>query len=671
MRHRILLLCLLAAPALWAQQPPALRTFGEFFKRATAFAAAYPVEKVHLHFDNTSYYCGDTIWFKAYVTQGADLQPTQLSRPLYVELVDQLGHVTDRQIVKIENGQGHGQIPLEKSGLSGYYEVRAFTKWMLAFDGQSYFSRTFPVYRLVSDAGRDRSIGTYRMNDYMEQRPQREQAEVSVRFFPEGGQLVEGIPSIVAFKAESRTEGNISITGTVKRADGEAVAQLATLHDGMGFFSYTPQPGQQAEAEVSYKGKNYRFRLPEPLPAGCVLNVSNRDSLMDVRVFRSGEAADTLALFVSHQGVPLLWKPLALAANGAEMVRFRTADFPAGVLQLSLMDRNGAVVAERLVYAMPRSQGIRLHASPDRQYYQPYSPVRCRIEAKDAQGRPLETALSVAIRSQSESDYLAYDNTLYTDLLLTSDLKGYIHQPGYYFAGQSRDRKQALDLLMLVHGWRKYDLAPRVQQPPVQPRYLPEKQLTIHGRLKSYVLKRDMDNLEVSILARRGGEFLAGSALSDSLGRFQIPVEDFEGTMTTSIQTRKPGAKRKQLASVLLDRNFAPALRPYDYYEQHPDYSDPEQLQAQAARYDSLYWDSLRKHNPYLLADVTVQGRYRRKRTRVFEETIRAYYDVQRMVNESAGENAYTMFDTDEHLDDATIEELKQIPSIYRVRVIK
>ena len=45
--------------------------------------------------------------------------------------------------------------------------------------------------------------------------------------------------------------------------------------------------------------------------------------------------------------------------------------------------------------------------------------------------------------------------------------------------------------------------------------------------------------------------------------------------------------------------------------------------------------------------------------------------NVQRLVNENAGENAYTMFDTDEHLTDSTIEELRRIPSIYRVRVIK
>ena len=45
--------------------------------------------------------------------------------------------------------------------------------------------------------------------------------------------------------------------------------------------------------------------------------------------------------------------------------------------------------------------------------------------------------------------------------------------------------------------------------------------------------------------------------------------------------------------------------------------------------------------------------------------------NVQRMVNESAGENAYTMFDTDEHLEQSTIEELRKIPAVYRVRVIK
>ena len=102
-----------------------------------------PTEKAYLHFDNTSYYVGDTIWFKAYVTLAEQQIFSQISRPLYVELVDQTGHIADKQIIKLTQGEGNGQFVLPRSMLSGYYEIRAYTRWMLAFNEPQYFSRTF------------------------------------------------------------------------------------------------------------------------------------------------------------------------------------------------------------------------------------------------------------------------------------------------------------------------------------------------------------------------------------------------------------------------------------------------------------------------------------------------------------------------------------------------
>lgn len=108
--------------------PPAEDTFNHYLDQALSFAKAYPREKAYLHFDNTSYYVGDTIWFKAYVTLSEELLPTPISRPLYVELADQTGHIVEKQIIKITDGEGHGQFILPASSiLSGYYEIRAFT----------------------------------------------------------------------------------------------------------------------------------------------------------------------------------------------------------------------------------------------------------------------------------------------------------------------------------------------------------------------------------------------------------------------------------------------------------------------------------------------------------------------------------------------------------------
>ena len=99
--------------------------FAHYFNHAQTFADAYPREKVHLHFDNTSYYAGDTIWFKAYVVTAENNQPSTISTPLYVELIDQMGYTANKQIIKLENGEGYGQIPLTEYVLSGFYKVRA------------------------------------------------------------------------------------------------------------------------------------------------------------------------------------------------------------------------------------------------------------------------------------------------------------------------------------------------------------------------------------------------------------------------------------------------------------------------------------------------------------------------------------------------------------------
>ena len=121
MKFTTLSLLIIIASAISAQQssPNAEDIFQRYFQQAKIFSSAYPQEKVHLHFDNTSYYAGDTIWFKAYVTQGTENRPTTLSQPLYVELLDQLGHIIDKQIIKTQKGEGQGQFILEKSGLSG------------------------------------------------------------------------------------------------------------------------------------------------------------------------------------------------------------------------------------------------------------------------------------------------------------------------------------------------------------------------------------------------------------------------------------------------------------------------------------------------------------------------------------------------------------------------
>lgn len=634
----LLSVCGLFAMTARGENPPAKVIFEQYMNQAQTFADNYPREKAYLHFDNTSYYVGDTIWFKAYVTLAEKQVFSSISRPLYVELVDQAGHVTDKQIIKLSQGEGSGQFVLPQSMLSGYYEVRAYTRWMLAFSDPQYFSRTLPIYQLSHSDQLERSISTYELSPSMEKRPEETREKLSLRFFPEGGQLVEGVTSQVAFKAESKNEGNLQLSGTLYTKEGQEITSFETLHDGMGAFEYTPS-ALPAIAKVNFQGKKYEFTLPRALPNGYVLKVDNNAGAISVTVScNAATPQDTLAVFISHQGRPHAYQLIHCQANEPQQFTVLSRKLPAGVLQISLLNRAGNTLCDRFVFASPRAP---LQISPKglKEIYAPYAPIRCELQLNNAIGEPMPGKLSVSIRDAVRSDYMEYDNNIFTDLLLTSDLKGYIHQPGYYFTESSLRKQKELDILLMVHGWRKYDMTQQIGISPFTPLQLPESQLVLYGQVKSTILKNKLKDIALSVMVKRDAEIITGQTVTDENGHFSIPLEDFEGSMEAVIQTRKVGKERNKDASILIDRHFSPATRAYGYKELHPEWGNIAHWQQEAEKFDSLYMDSIRRVDGlYLLDEVEIKSKRRRQSTnmatKINEQSIDAYYDIRQAVDQ-------------------------------------
>lgn len=634
----LLSVCGLLAMTARGENPPAKVIFEQYMNQAQTFADNYPREKAYLHFDNTSYYVGDTIWFKAYVTLAEKQVFSSISRPLYVELVDQAGHVTDKQIIKLSQGEGSGQFVLPQSMLSGYYEVRAYTRWMLAFSDPQYFSRTLPIYQLSHSDQLERSISTYELSPSMEKRPEETREKLSLRFFPEGGQLVEGVTSQVAFKAESKNEGNLQLSGTLYTKEGQEITSFETLHNGMGAFEYTPS-ALPAIAKVNFQGKKYEFTLPKALPSGYVLKVDNNAGAISVTVScNAATPQDTLAVFISHQGRPHAYQLIQCQANEPQQFTVLSRKLPAGVLQISLLNRAGNTLCDRFVFASPRAP---LQISPKglKEIYAPYAPIRCELQLNNAIGEPMPGKLSVSIRDAVRSDYMEYDNNIFTDLLLTSDLKGYIHQPGYYFTESSLRKQKELDILLMVHGWRKYDMTQQIGISPFTPLQLPESQLVLYGQVKSTILKNKLKDIALSVMVKRDAEIITGQTVTDENGHFSIPLEDFEGSMEAVIQTRKVGKERNKDASILIDRHFSPATRAYGYKELHPEWGNIAHWQQEAEKFDSLYMDSIRRVDGlYLLDEVEIKSKRRRQSTnmatKINEQSIDAYYDIRQAVDQ-------------------------------------
>ncbi|MGC3979537.1 MAG: hypothetical protein QM751_15725 [Paludibacteraceae bacterium] len=276
------------------------------------FSKNFPQEKVYLHFDNTSYFLGETIWFKAYVTRADRNALSNMSKVLYVELLNSQGNILESKKLKIEDGQCHGEFDLLKYNYGGYYEVRAYTRYMLNFGNDNYFSRVFAVCDEPVD---EKYKPTITERPYSQRIPQVRKELTSdkfeMNFYPEGGNLVKGLTSVVAFKAISNKGIGTDVTGEIYNEKKELISTFSTAYNGSGMFSLCPDSGKYT-VKVVFQNKEYKFPIPEVLRQGYVINVNayNKEKI-NISIQKSDNAPkDSIGLAISCRGALYAFKKI-------------------------------------------------------------------------------------------------------------------------------------------------------------------------------------------------------------------------------------------------------------------------------------------------------------------------------------------------------------------------
>ena len=455
-------------------------------------------EKVYVHTDNQCYFVGDTLWYKAYVVRADNLQPTDMSRILYVELLSPDGLLVERQSIVVNaNGYTCGQFELRDSLYSGYYELRAYTRWMLNFNVRLHrynvqdtwafynkqmcadyfriwdglYSRVLPVYSKPEQPG---DYDARRMYQRPKTRlPQPKKDNLVVTFYPEGGHLVEGVENRVAFDIVDQHGEAINIKGVVK-ADGLPDIDIKTEYMGRGSFVVTPGK-KRLKAYFTWKGKNYDIELPKTEEQGVAMRLTGSElSLQAV-----GLPADRqYAVSVLCRGALKHFQQVTFA-NGRAQVSLPTAQLPSGVADVTLFDDEGQILADRLFFVNNHEQDDALITAPivANHTYAPYERIEIPVQCA---GVNEKTVFSLAIRD-TYTDEPTYNNgNLMTDMLLSSELKGFIAYPAYYFESDDDTHRRHLDLLMMVQGWRKYNWK-ELTNPAAELRYKPETTLTVEG----------------------------------------------------------------------------------------------------------------------------------------------------------------------------------------------
>ena len=455
-------------------------------------------EKVYLHLDNNCYYRGEEIWFKAYVVRADNNQYTDLSRLLYVELVSPDGMLVERQTITIsEDGDGEGSFYLTDSLYSGFYEIRAYTRWMMNFCVTEHpsnyrsrqlfynkqmasdfyrlygtvYSRVVPVYETPE------KMGEYALK-YIVERPKTRldkelKANLKVNFYPEGGHLIAGTKANIAFEAVNELGEQVDISGIV----GSTI--IKTEHEGRGIFSIDVPENGRLEAHFHYGDKDYNIDLPKIEKTGCALCIKTDDN-NQVKVMVSLRGVPTnvdYAAVVLSRGQLKVFERFKPDKKGKATVCIDTSELPSGVSDLLVIDNDGHPMADRLFFVNNHEHDNgQITLNIPKIDYQPYEAIDLELQVPEGTDQ-----VSVSIRDAATDDPTYDTGNIMTELLLSSELKGFIPHPDYYFEADDQQHRHHLDLLLMVQGWRRYNYGDLTDGKPL--RYGPEQCLNVDGNV--------------------------------------------------------------------------------------------------------------------------------------------------------------------------------------------
>jgi len=643
------LLCLILMPTMaWGGNTDSL---SELRERIMTFTRLIPQEKVYLHLDNTGYFLGETIWMKAYVVRTDIGRLSDMSGVLYVELLSPSGEVVETRKLKIDDGQADGCLPLTGELMkSGFYELRAYTRYMTNWGADGIFSRTIPVFSgdiqhpTIDEENYRRRVPNERTQDSLKTK------RMNVRFYPEGGRLVSGLDSRVAFEVFDEKGEHIETNGWVVCGD-DTISTAETLREGRGVFTVRHNQSDRCKLLlIDKRGKQRAFDLPTPSAEGCVMTVNATDSLtigVAVAASQSWQGRQT-ALMLSKDGMPVAFERLSLDTI-PQRFSFRKSEMDEGVNQFTLLSATGDVLADRLVFIYPKSADNPIEMSFD--------------DGKPVLHTTPNTTFSLAIRDRL-TEVNGSNGNAKTWLLLSSELKGYIANADYYFEADDETHRRAADLLMMVQGWRRYDFNTMTGKSPFIVNQQVERKLSVDGRIFPKKKDKKVGNVPVNItLYNRQGNVVTGKQKTDKRGFYSFNVPDCEGEWAMHIRA----GSGDEDYGIGLNRNFSPKPRALSWAEcRRIDDVDDASIINEHRGNDSL--DSLAnegdkqgtarnshratKSSSKLLNEVTVKGR------RIFDDARVAWESEKR------GVWAADIYYNIDRECDRLLDEGKELPTI-------
>ncbi len=523
----------------------------------------FPQEKIYLHTDKNVYVAGEKIWFRAYLVNAASHKPANGSRYIYVELINPIDSLVRRvKIRPSEDDRHYGYLLVDEDLPEGSYSIRAYTNYMKNLDNNYFFHKQIrvgnPSYRRIRlekeftyDEAKKRISLSFSLYDQSgsQVRPKKVQLrygekelkprfsktdktfnthftlinpnvplyiecgdykayldiptylnQYTVGFYPEGGQLIIGQRCKVAFKALAKNGLGIPVTGYIENEQGQKICEFTSLYNGMGAFYLTPEKGHNYHAVcTTTTGETLHIPLPPSPEHALTLKVNNEKDSLYINILSTNNLPERNRYLILHTRGQLQYS--FELKNEEDQIVLDKSKLPSGVSSILLLNENLHPVSERLIYCCNTDQATATIKTLQKDY-DLRTKVTTLLSASDLSGQLLKGSASIAVTRDGE---VIPDScsSIYTYLLLSSDLQGYIEDPNYYFreSENQSERQKALDILMLTQGWRRYDLSKLLQGDYIRPQYQIEGSFCITGSVTRGALNRPYSRAIIQLMA--------------------------------------------------------------------------------------------------------------------------------------------------------------------------
>jgi uncharacterized protein YmfQ (DUF2313 family) len=434
-----------------------------------------PQEKVYLSLDKPNYFNGETIHFRAFVVMAKNHEMDSLSGLLYVDFIEaQTNVLRQHKTFPIVDGKAVGSIDTDTS--NGHFIIKAYTHWMRNFNPNLQYHSVVSVGNLLKNKPQNDGV---------------EKENTVFRFFPEGGHLIEGIASRLAYKVENEKGKSMAFEGAIVDEKDSIISMLKNEHWGIGTCGFKPEKTKTYKAKITTLNNNTTyFPLSDIKQKGYSISVdNNKNDRVSVTVktnLLDAEMPEYVSIVAHTRGIVNHATQINVFDKATKEFRITIpySKFDKdGVTHITLFDDKGVPHCERLIFTENLKKRLNISIKTDKDVYKPHEKVTCALDIMDSEGKPVSADVALSVVNLSQVTPPQYGDDILSYLLLKSDIEGSLQNASYYFDKDNKDSDKNLDLLLLTHGWRRFTWKEILTDATKPPLFLPESDLKITGKI--------------------------------------------------------------------------------------------------------------------------------------------------------------------------------------------